>query len=635
VEAGTWSEVEGLRAVVSVVMGERLPESIPALEELPKFHYAEVVDRAIEFLDGTDADDVPARDLARLISFFIADDSSADSSEDGNGDAVDTTETGSSTGDTEGAYGDATSFAPVGLRSAFPRQAGCERPQEVVLYSAEQTLVCYEKFEDGDDVVYIPIHADAIDISDRIFSIIQSARPGYDSLAARELQPVNVLVSLNPSPAEPETSATPAVPRGDAIAHVASRSGSLCRVAIFASSTLAMGGPELSFTIAHELFHCIQGQWGGSAPDFVEEGGADYFAYELLGQMCTAEQVGLGAKLDSATTSESLLNSSYEGWFFWAYLSERGYLPAQQIASLHKGIYGGGDPGSAIADSLDDAPKVLNEFYARLVGPGLACDFQGSKFTSTVQIAAKGPVELNVSDIWVGTRYELQYEEEFLFEQSSNGSGPIGMAELDKRSSEGEWVTVEPEVRTTCIDKKKWAVVVSPPDANSSAASPLILEIDAARPGGCDPCVIGSWSVDMDTYGKFMETFGEGLDLQLLGTYIFHFAGGPPDESFEFADERNITISIAEGAGVSFNIAGNGQGTYTALNGRLEVAGYADAGTASVTGVPLQASVPFANTGGGGAPFTCEDDDLEILLNGGTITATRMPSTPKGPAYFS
>jgi len=159
---------------------------------------------------------------------------------------------------------------------------------------------------------------------------------------------------------------------------------------------------------------------------------------------------------------------------------------------LHKGIYGGADLGSSIAGSLGDAPKVLNEFYARLVGPGLACQFQGSKFTSTVQVAEKGPVELNVFDIWIGTRYELQYEEKFLFEPSSNGPGPIGMAERDKRSSEGEWVAVEPEVRTTCVDKKDWAVVVSPPDANSSAASPLILEIDAARPGGCDPCVIGS-----------------------------------------------------------------------------------------------------------------------------------------------
>jgi len=294
-------------------MGERFPESIPALEELPRYHYAEVIDRAIEFLDSTDADDVSARDLTRLISFFVADDSSADSSEGGDGGAAGSTETGSSSGDIEGAYGDATSFSPVGLRSAFPRQASCERPQEIVLYSAEQTLVCYEKFEDGDDVVVISIHADAVDISDRIFSIIQLARPGYSSLAGSELQPVNVLVSINPSPAEPQTSATPAVPRGGSIAHVESRSGSVCRVAIFAGSTLATGGPELSFTIAHELFHCIQGQWDGSAPDFVEEGGADVFAYEVLGQMCTAQHVGLGAKLDSATTSGSLLDASYEG----------------------------------------------------------------------------------------------------------------------------------------------------------------------------------------------------------------------------------------------------------------------------------------------------------------------------------
>ncbi|RLE18073.1 MAG: hypothetical protein DRJ50_13375 [Actinobacteria bacterium] len=507
-----------------------------------------------------------------------------------------------------------------------------------MLFGSEPTPVgvCYDRFEDGEDVVIVARHDDSVDISDLVFDVIRKARPGYGELAGSELQPVQVLVSINPSPAEPATSTGPSLARGDALAHVASNSGQSCRVAIFASSTLATGSDHLPFTIAHELFHCIQDQWGGSATDFVEEAGADYFAYELLDRICTNEQTSLGATLDASTTNGSLLDANYEGWFFWAFLSEHRHLGTSQIASLHEGIYAGGDVGSSIVESLSEAPKILNEFYSRLIGPGLACGFKGSSFTSTVKVDKKGPIELDVVNIWRGTRYQLEYDKKLLFEQSSDDPGPIGMVEHDKRSDEGKWVTVAPEVRTTCTEKETWIAVVSPSDPNSSSATPHVLEVDAARPGGCDPCVIGSWSINLGTFAAYMESFSQGADVDIAGSYVLHFAGGPPDEGFEAADERDITMSFpAEGGGLSLHIEGNGSGAYTAHAGRLQTNGYADSGTVTVSGVPVEAGTSFADFGDGGAPFTCEENDLEIHVDGNTVSATRMPSLPKGPPYFS
>ena len=621
IDAGVWTEVEGVRAIVSVVMGELPPAAIPAIAELPRLHYREVIDRAIGLLDAPAVDRDQAADLARLVWFFTSDSLTFTEVDVADDDGVDTGQSD------EGASGAGT-ITPVGLRPAPEQQEPCYQG-EVTLFKAEATPYCYVRFEQGDDVVHISRAPDAFDISVLIFEIIRKARPGYLALAGEELQPVHVLVSTNPSPETADDD------RGDSDAHVASAVDGVCRVAIFASSTLTANSFQLDFTIAHELFHCIQGLWSADRPgDFVTEAGADYFAYELLDKLCTGPQVALGNKLDADTATGSLLDSSYEGWFFWAYLAEHKNIGPPLIATAHQAIHNGAPIEETVLGQLGDPPAAMNEFFVRLVGPGLACDFKGSKFTNEIDVKEKGPVELVVANVWSGTRYKLKYAEKKLFEQSGDDRGPVGMAEFEKRGAEDEWVVTEPEVRTTCEEIESWMVVVSPNELGSSTTTMRKLEVDEVKPGGCDPCLIGSWSVDMDSYQERLNARSP-VKVEISGSYTLSFEPGPPVGGLEFSDRQQTLMefpSIELGFGVDVDASGGG--TYTAIDGNLVSEGYLVSGEGSGVGVPIDTSSPFSASGDGGAPYICDGDDLTIVFDDASLDAVRMPETPEGEAYF-
>ncbi len=250
---------------------------------------------------------------------------------------------------------------------------------------------------------------------------------------------------------------------------------------------------DLQHVFAHELFHCIQGTWDGPSEldKFVGEGGAEYFAYLLIG---TCEPIeGWGPELDGHTTNQSLLTSKYAGWFFWAFLDDHTSLDPAGIASLHRSIKGGASVPDAIRSSVGDLPKVLNEFYVRLMGPCLACGFQGQQTTGTQPVEDEGPVELP-ADLWIGKRYELDYKTRRLFEQSDPGGGPMGMAKKDSRESEDSWVVATKEVRTRCAGNEPWIVVVT---SSTNGGETREVEVDRVSHGACDGCLVGQWSVDV------------------------------------------------------------------------------------------------------------------------------------------
>ncbi len=604
VDAGVWTEAEGVRAILSVVMGELPASAIPALNTMQRNLYGDAVERAADLLESHSLTADVEADLSRLTQFFVADE---------------LPETGSSLRN-----------APVGLRSVATTTTDCGI-NEANEFSAAPALLCYQTHTNGDDQVLIPIHDDAVDIADHVFELIHRARSGYEGYTGFKLQPIRLLVSIDAAPPDAD------VPTGTVLAHVASAHSGRCRIAIFSTETLATGTPHLDHTIAHELFHCIQDFW----PDFPEsskftsEGGADYFAYQLLG-LCTAEQIELGANLDTHTAENSMLDATYHSWFFWAYLAEQGHLTPQQIASVHENIAGGATVTDALKAAVSDLPAVINEFYARMVGPGLACGFQGSAFTGTpITVDQKGPVQLRPG-LWQGTRYKLEYAKGKLYKQTDDGSGPIGMVDFEKRGDRGSWVVTEPEVRTKCQESETWIAVVTTPEVSPSSDLPHALEVDRADPGGCDPCVVGTWSIDLATFSDYFETLSAGQEIEIAGTYTLNFGPGPPEGNLQFSDQRDIAISFpgADASGLAVRLAGGGSATYQASSTHMSTSGYADSGTASILGGPVTASSPFSNTGDGGVEYTCDDDLLIAQIDGTPVYANRTPTTPKGTPYF-
>lgn len=602
IDAGTWSEIEATRAIVSVIMGELPPEAVPGIDELAHPSIPQVLDRAEALLEDNTVDEAERADLARLTAFFF-----------------DTSPSASSADEPEGLR------RPQSIRRAPQQSGACGDPvadDPSGYFKAADALkgTSYCRDTRGADVVLYPTTIEnktappAFAASaDRLFAIIKQAREGYLELAGTEMPPVKFLIS-----ARPDTSGTRAE------GHVTSRAGSaLCIGAIFATSSFLEQSIELDNTMAHELFHCVQGAWTDDiSSDFVGEAGASYFAYKLLDECSPADASRVG-HLDANTTNGSLLATEYEGWFFWAFLDEHTDLDSQQISQMHQEIADGIPPDDAIRAYVSDFPRALNEFFVRLMGPGLACGGQGTRFTDKIEVTDTGPIEL--ADVeWHGSRYELTYPQQRLYTQIGDG-GPMGMAIESQRLAEAGWVVVAPEVRTMCDDDEQVTVVV----AGSDPSGPRNVEVLDRQDATCDPCPIGAWNIDLDSMASYFETFDpNGFDVTMTGSWRWEFAGASNGQPGVMSDDENIQITFSGFQGPT--ATGVGQGEWTADGSTLTVSSYSSSNSASFFGVD-------ASTGqsgqGASLGYTCDGDVMNVEANGATIVLNRI--TPqRGEPYF-
>ncbi|MFV1990887.1 MAG: ImmA/IrrE family metallo-endopeptidase, partial [Acidimicrobiales bacterium] len=561
-------------------------------------------------------DDAVRADLARLTSFFFSDLFATVESAD----------------DQSSAENDDGPRVVLANSRAFAQQAagcgvGSNQVSEMLIFGAADTSLCYQFItNDADDAVYVAVDSSAVDASDLIFSIIEEARTGYAELAGSELPPVRLLLSTRLSPPDSDD------PNRANLAHVISNSATTCRVAVFATDTFFAGGPMFRFTIAHELFHCIQDTWQGDIPDaFTQEGGADYFAYKLLGE-CVAPEVALGQRLDKKTANGSLLDVADEGWFFWAFLDEQGHLTPQEIAQAHRAVSQGTSVPDGLSALISDLPSVMNEFYVRLMGPGLACGFQGSEVTDTKTVKDKGPIELKAS-LWQGTRYKLDYTKKRLFEQENKGPGRIGMAKFSNRSVEDDWVVTSPEVRTKCTEDEPWIVVVTALN-DSKSAPPQVLDVTEMGDGVCDACLIGQWGLDIESVNAIFQKNIPGQSVDVTGSWTLEFGAAVDGAtSATFTDKRDLQLQVQTGlATIPVDQIGNGNGTYTADETFLVVNAYSSSIVATALGITSGPSGFFGE--GDRVAYICEKDSLTYTIGTDEWTASRIPDTPKGDPYF-
>jgi hypothetical protein len=607
VESGVWTEAEGVRAIMSILLGELPPEAVPEFDQLLAKGHAAVLTRAQEILADPAVDEAVRADLARLTNFFLSDSPYGPPGADGEASAP------------------GEPAIVLASTRGVPRQSVNCGVSEVVLYGAQSSGLCYKEVTRGEDTILVPIEEGFDDVSDMVFGTIDRARDGYLDFTGFELQPVTVLLSPRESPADAEYA------QGDVLGAVRSAGSSNCRLAIYVDSEVTPGDPEFRNTVAHELFHCIQGIWGGgSSDDFVVEGGASYFSYRLLNE-CVGGLTGWGPTLDQKTTNGSLLDLEYAGWYFWAFLDEQGYMTVQEIATLHRATYAGTDVEEGLGASVDDLPAAVNKFYARLMGPGLSCGMQGNSVTSTLTVDSEGPIALDAS-LWVGTRYKLDYAEKSFFEQKSEGPDPIAMAEFSKRSDESSWVITEPEIRTECSTTETWIVVIGA-QSDSSSTPPTTLEVTKVSEGVCDACLIGEWAINLDTMEPFFESLSAGIKIELTGDWTFNFGRSDGGPTAPFSDERDIALTFTEDRGsIAAKLEGKGGGPYTADGTSLQVLSYADTVTVSIGAV----SGLFSDSDdGGGVAYLCDEDVFTFTFAAiYDVTADRVPESPQGDPYF-
>jgi hypothetical protein len=314
-------------------------------------------------------------------------------------------------------------------------------------------------------------------------------------------------------------------------------------------------------------------------------------------------------------------------------LDAQGHLTPQAIASVHRGVVTGTPVEVGLAAVVPDLPSVLNEFYVRFMGPGLACGARGYLTSGTRNVTERGPVEFDAGG-WIGRRYRVLYAERYRFEQRNDGAGPIGMAEWDDRRGEGAWVRVAPDVRSTCTDEAEWVVIPTALDLASSA--PHVIEVTEAEDAGCDPCLLGSWELDLDTMSVWAERLaaqaGQGVSVAMVGTWAIRFEVEGADMQRIFGEQRDIGLQVTIPQGSqTVDLSGSGSGSFSSDGSFFRITDVTDTAQATVGGYTSPWS---STTDSGGAPYECGDNDLSFQLEGVTILADRVPALPEGDPYF-
>ncbi len=196
-------------------------------------------------------------------------------------------------------------------------------------------------------------------------------------------------------------------------------------------------------------------------------------------------------------------------------------------------------------------------------------------------------------------RFRAEYEKEnrFLQEPKPTGDGQYSTADDKLRHDPASWSDLPPEIRSTCKDDVRYALVVTTTDTNANYEFKIIVnEVEKAE---CDPCLLGVWEVDNDSFEEFMmgvmQSLGEslpaGFTQEINGHYYTEF------------NEEGEMLTRRDGFSIAFGLEGNktmttiidsqGKGNYSADGERIkftQVTDYVNQVEARLDNVPFSIS---------------------------------------------
>jgi hypothetical protein len=369
--------------------------------------------------------------------------------------------------------------------------------------------------------------------------------------------------------------------------------------------------------IAHETVHCIQFENGIEGADWIVEGGAEYFSHFIVpGGTLSVENA---SEFNSNSLRKPLQSLSYDTWVWWQYLANR--TTPEAVWALHEKLTGGADLAAE-----PNMAGIFNEFVILWSGPGFSDSAGGTlpyavpQFWRTPVITGDDRIELP-GQPFVARRWRAIFEEDkrFTLERQDDEVAEVAWVEPDKRNNRGAWTETINEVRSEC-DKKVTRIVVATSTDGPHKTS-YVAEPEAAP---CDPCVLDTWKVDLQSFEALMSSLGEIPDgsVTFAGDYFVKF-----DEAGWTSWRNANTITIAsEGIQFVITISSIEAGNWTADGKRFTILNPVtidSLATTNVGGLPITVT-PTTGTAGafsftleGGdepdivaGPYTCDEDEL-------------------------
>jgi hypothetical protein len=229
----------------------------------------------------------------------------------------------------------------------------------------------------------------------------------------------------------------------------------------------------------------------------------------------------------------------------------------------------------------------------------------------------------------VATRYKVRYAKQLRVvqsDQTTDAGGRHAMVLKDERRDLEAWKQIPPEVRSECEKVVDYIVVATAPENTYTVK----MQVDDVEVAVCDPCLLGGWSLQLDTFGEMLRTGMASAGTPMPPGTSFEFVGGEYlvafDDEGKLTEQRDaLAVRVGqEGVGsLDLAIDSFAAGDYTADGENITatdiVEDYARVSFSipGMGGFGIGGSSVFTFSGdttGGAGTYECNRDNLTITV---------------------
>lgn len=562
VEQGIWERGQGFTLLLRYLTGELAADEIPGFEPVLEPGLTMLLRQAREYVAETADSDEYRAEIARLLAQLTPTQADLDRL------------TGSSSGsNTKGLF-------PISQR----RQDGV--PPEcvdifVVGFSAELDpgTTCYQSQSvgtiSGTMAVYYPNwwqdEPARVELVELTLEALLDSEQFYAELG--EFGDINVAFSLSQPSDEHDTLAYQEEILDD----------EACQVTVLPLSD-SLNGPAYQQTIAHEAFHCYQ-DWNLNLEPYKihewwAEGSAEYFS-NLVYPRANAEHVFLESYY-LRSPLRHIFQMDYHNFIFFQYLGNQ--LGTAEVLSILEAMATSAtnQKQAEVLAAYPNMDQLFQDFVVATMSDGVT-DSGGGQIVQVdfgvidqPLVDAEGEYELRV-DPFVAGRYSLRYQQERRFLQQALKEGALYDSALaSAHHNRDSWGELPPEIRSSCQRDQIHAVAVT------SVGEPGLLTADVTsmQEASCDPCVLGTWDMDPESFEALFEEAiaagalpelppGGSIDIEVEPHLYYQF-----DEEGVITSQRDAFTIVIIASGeppVRTIIDAQGLGTYSADGEMMQV----------------------------------------------------------------
>lgn len=297
----------------------------------------------------------------------------------------------------------------------------------------------------------------------------------------------------------------------------------VCTIVVF---PLALTGtiPKFKQVMAHEMFHCFQ-QWNWpqhfpqsdndfswGVQDWWGEGTADYFS-NVVYPSVNLEWNTLGS-FSTLSAETSLVYMSYPNSVFFQFLANQG-SSTDVLDLINLMPVGGTEVNQAAAlANYPDISTLFHRFGRDYIDRKiLDTDVPTLVPTGTLPAPAQFHILIGPGDHTVAllnapaftlTRYSLRFVKERVYTVVTEESGTPGL--YGSRLTVGSgWNPLPPTVGAGCGDVPHYVLLTSSA-AGAAELYSLSVTADVLQKTKCDPCLLGTWEMNKDSFIGYMST---------------------------------------------------------------------------------------------------------------------------------